>query len=94
MNPRDVVLVSAATVFGALASALALRFFSSARKQQFPGVDSPADGAVSGKRSSQSPFDPSKRKGSVRGKTKKKRHIVKAKALIALTAMFSFSDWV
>ncbi|KAJ9163896.1 hypothetical protein P3X46_023518 [Hevea brasiliensis] len=60
MNSRELVLLSTATVFGALASALAARFFFFNQKKHFPRIDS---SAVSKKCSSQSPFDPSKRQG-------------------------------
>ncbi|WCJ25333.1 Cytidine/deoxycytidylate deaminase family protein [Euphorbia peplus] len=62
MSSRDLVIVSSATIFGALASALAVRFFFRHHKQRCPQIDSTRNGAVSEKCSSQSPFDPSKRK--------------------------------
>ncbi|CAN1318282.1 Deoxycytidylate deaminase [Linum perenne] len=61
MNPREVVLVSTATVLGALASALALRFFSSF-KPKLSASHSSSNGEAAEKCISQSPFDPSKRK--------------------------------
>ncbi|XP_038686493.1 deoxycytidylate deaminase [Tripterygium wilfordii] len=58
MNSRELVLVSTAAVFGALASAITFRIFLNPKKQ------SPRkDFSGSRKCSSQSPFDPSKRKG-------------------------------
>lgn len=65
MNSRELTLVSTATVFGALASALAIRFLFTNPKKQYPKLDSSKNGVVSRKCSSQSPFDPSKRKGLV-----------------------------
>lgn len=65
MNSRELALVSTAAVFGALASALTCRFFFSNPKRQSPKLDLSRNGAVSGKCSSQSPFDPSKREGLV-----------------------------
>lgn len=64
MNSRELALVSTATVFGALASALAFRFFLSPKKH-FPQTNPSQNGVVSQNRSSRSPFDPSKRTGSV-----------------------------
>ncbi|XP_062030059.1 uncharacterized protein LOC133745916 [Rosa rugosa] len=63
MNSRELTLVSTATVFGALASALAIRVFFTKPKKQSPKLNSSQNGVVSRKCSSQSPFDPSKRKG-------------------------------
>ncbi|ONI07975.1 hypothetical protein PRUPE_5G150900 [Prunus persica] len=63
MNSRELALVSTATVFGALASALACRFLLSNPKKQSTKLDSSENGPVPRKYSSQSPFDPSKRKG-------------------------------
>lgn len=65
MNSRELVLLATATVFGAVASALAVRFFSFNQKRHFPRTDSSGNSAVSnnGYSQSQSPFDPSKRKG-------------------------------
>ncbi|KAJ4728777.1 deoxycytidylate deaminase [Melia azedarach] len=61
MNSRDLTLVSTATVFGALASALAFRFFFfSNPKRHSSRVDSSQNAVVA---SSRSPFDPLKRKG-------------------------------
>ncbi|KAJ6882479.1 hypothetical protein NC651_028928 [Populus alba x Populus x berolinensis] len=64
MNSRELALVSTATVFGALASAFAVRFYSSNgnSRKQFSKINSVPDCDVSKKCSSQSPFDPSKRK--------------------------------
>eukprot|EP00258_Populus_trichocarpa_P022451 XP_024438470.1 deoxycytidylate deaminase isoform X3 [Populus trichocarpa] len=64
MNSRELALVSTATVFGALASAFAVRFYSSNSnsRKQFSKIDSVPNCDVSKKCSSQSPFDPSKRK--------------------------------
>ena len=68
MNSREVALVSAATIFGALASTLAIRFFFTNPKNYFSGKHSSQNGqngVVSTKTAhSQSPFDPSKRRGS------------------------------
>ncbi|PON72137.1 Deoxycytidylate deaminase-related [Trema orientale] len=63
MSPRELTLVSTATIFGALASALAYRFFFFNHPKKSHGLDSSLNGVVSRNRSSQSPFDPSKRKG-------------------------------
>ncbi|KAK2409389.1 deoxycytidylate deaminase [Trifolium repens] len=58
MNSREVTLVATATAFGALASAIALRFFY--RSQTNPSKSNTSqNGTVS---SSGDPFDPSKRK--------------------------------
>ncbi|XP_034908970.1 uncharacterized protein [Populus alba] len=64
MNSRELALVSTATVFGALASAFAVCFYSSNgnSRKQFSKINSVPDCDVSKKCSSQSPFDPSKRK--------------------------------
>lgn len=62
MNSRDLALVSTATVFGALASALAFRFFFNPRRLFFQ-TNISQNGAVLKKCSSRSPFDPSKREG-------------------------------
>ncbi|KAJ8752597.1 hypothetical protein K2173_005486 [Erythroxylum novogranatense] len=61
MNFRDLLLVSTATVFGALTSALAFRlfFFSDSKRYSSTIVKR----GTSKKLSSQCPFDPSKRKG-------------------------------
>lgn len=64
MNSRELALVSTATVFGALASALAFRFFL-IPKSHFSRTSSSRNGVVSNKSTSRSPFDPSKRQGSV-----------------------------
>ncbi|CAN0905964.1 Deoxycytidylate deaminase [Linum grandiflorum] len=61
MNPREVVLVSTATVLGALSYALALHFFSSF-KPKLSASQSSSNGEATEKCLSQSPFDPSKRK--------------------------------
>ncbi|TXG54370.1 hypothetical protein EZV62_019626 [Acer yangbiense] len=63
MNSRELTLVSTATVFGALASALAFRFFFFNPKKYFSRINSPHNDVVSSKSSSPNPFDPSKRKG-------------------------------
>ncbi|XP_050224178.1 uncharacterized protein LOC126673903 [Mercurialis annua] len=58
MNSREFVLVSTATIFGALASALAARFFfSNQKKHNHPSLN----GVISKKCSARCPFDPSKR---------------------------------
>ncbi|KAJ6339570.1 hypothetical protein OIU77_007513 [Salix suchowensis] len=64
MNSRELVLVSTATVFGALASAFAVRFLhiSNSRKRLLSKTNSVPNGDVSKICSSQSPFDPSKRR--------------------------------
>ncbi|KAK4569051.1 hypothetical protein RGQ29_004448 [Quercus rubra] len=59
MNSRELALVSTATVFGALASAFALRFFLNPKKKHFPKT---LNGVVSANCSPPNPFDPSKRK--------------------------------
>ncbi|KAH1074694.1 hypothetical protein J1N35_027022 [Gossypium stocksii] len=63
MNCRDVALVSTATIFGALASAFAYYTFFSNPSKPSSRINSSANGDVSKQRSSQDPFDPSKRKG-------------------------------
>ncbi|KAF4377819.1 hypothetical protein G4B88_031485 [Cannabis sativa] len=65
MNSRDLTLLSSATIFGALASALACRlfFFFNHSTNQSLRVDSSDKVVVPRNCSSQSPFDPSKRKG-------------------------------
>ncbi|KAL6319539.1 hypothetical protein AAG906_014215 [Vitis piasezkii] len=67
MNSREVALVSAATIFGALASTLAIRFFFTNPKNYFSGKhfsQNGQNGVISTKTAhSQSPFDPSKRRG-------------------------------
>lgn len=74
MNSREVSLVTSATLFGALASAVALGFLSNfnplkktktkqqqqQHNNQHERSSSPLNGAVPGK---PSPFDPSKRQG-------------------------------
>ncbi|KAF5476550.1 hypothetical protein F2P56_003294 [Juglans regia] len=62
MNSRELALVSTATVFGALASALAFRFFL-VPKNHFSRKSSSRNGVVSNKSTTRSPFDPSKRQG-------------------------------
>jgi dCMP deaminase len=66
MNSRELALVSTATVFGALASAFAVRFLyfsnSNSRKRLLSQTKSVPNGDVSKKCSIQSQFDPSKRK--------------------------------
>ncbi|CAK9183175.1 unnamed protein product [Ilex paraguariensis] len=57
------VLVSTATLFGAFASAMAMRFFFNPKKHLFSTINSESNGVVGRKNSTQSPFDPSKRKG-------------------------------
>ncbi|XP_021905600.1 deoxycytidylate deaminase [Carica papaya] len=64
MNSRDLGVVSTATIFGALASALAFRFFFLNPKwHNSHRTASSQNGVVSPKLSSLDPFDPSKRKG-------------------------------
>ncbi|KAE8720176.1 Deoxycytidylate deaminase [Hibiscus syriacus] len=63
MNCRDVALVSIATIFGAFASAFAYHTFFSIPSKKSSPINSSQNGDVSKKRSSQDPFDPSKRKG-------------------------------
>ncbi|GAV80773.1 dCMP_cyt_deam_1 domain-containing protein [Cephalotus follicularis] len=58
MNSRELLLLSTATVFGALASAAALRFFFNPKKRS-----SSFHSLQHNQSSPQSPFDPSKRKG-------------------------------
>ncbi|XP_022137276.1 deoxycytidylate deaminase isoform X2 [Momordica charantia] len=62
MNSRELSLVSTATVFGVLASAVAFRFFFNPKKHR-PRFDLPGNDALSNKAPSQCPFDPSKRQG-------------------------------
>ncbi|KAK6920520.1 Cytidine and deoxycytidylate deaminase domain [Dillenia turbinata] len=62
MNSKEVMMVSAATLFGALASALAIKFVFSFKTHSSKS-NSAQNGLVSKKPSSGSPFDPSKRKG-------------------------------
>ncbi|KAI3954177.1 hypothetical protein MKW98_018001 [Papaver atlanticum] len=65
MNSRDLVLASTATVFGVLISTIAFHFMSSSSKAK-RNKRSPAELLEQNglhKSSSQSPFDPSKRKG-------------------------------
>ncbi|CAK9158769.1 unnamed protein product [Ilex paraguariensis] len=63
MNSREMVLVSTATLFGAFASAMAMRFFFNPKKHLCSTINSESNGVVGRKNSTQSPFDPSKRKG-------------------------------
>ncbi|XP_062114914.1 uncharacterized protein LOC133828845 [Humulus lupulus] len=63
MNSRDLTLLSSATIFGALASALACRFFFFNHSKQSHRINSSDKVVVPRNFSSQSPFDPSKRKG-------------------------------
>ncbi|KAJ0054535.1 hypothetical protein Pint_01180 [Pistacia integerrima] len=63
MNSRELTLVSTATIFGALASALAYRLLFSNPKKYFSRIDASRNGDVAKKCTPQSPFDPSKRKG-------------------------------
>lgn len=65
MNCRDLTLVSSATVVGALASALAFRFYFSPKKG-FLFNDLSRNGVTHERSSPQNPYDPSKRKGSVK----------------------------
>lgn len=93
MNSRELVLLATATVFGAVASALAVRFFSFNQKRHFPRTDSSGNSAVSnnGYSQSQSPFDPSKRKGLVRYlKLQRRREISLFKFSTILYASFVF----
>ncbi|GER53180.1 deoxycytidylate deaminase [Striga asiatica] len=60
MISREVVQFTAATAFGAVASAVAVSLFFSFR---CPKPRRPQNGAAQQKSSRQSPFDPSKRKG-------------------------------
>ncbi|KAJ7945703.1 deoxycytidylate deaminase [Quillaja saponaria] len=62
MNSREVALVTTATVFGALASAIAFRFFYHSKKRPSQ-INSSQNCFVSEKISAHDPFDPSKRKG-------------------------------
>ncbi|XP_043723398.1 deoxycytidylate deaminase [Telopea speciosissima] len=62
MNSKEIALVSAATIFGAVASAIAIRFFFNPKKHLSRIVSAP-NGVIAEKSQSQSPFDPSKRKG-------------------------------
>ena len=75
MNWRDFTLISVATLFGAAASATAIRLFFNPRTRRYnnnnkccSAFDSESNGVVqSGKSTSSShnPFDPSNRKGLV-----------------------------
>ncbi|KAH6772073.1 Cytidine/deoxycytidylate deaminase family protein [Perilla frutescens var. hirtella] len=60
MNSRDIALFSAATVLGALSSAIAFRLFFNCRE---PRNRCSQNGVVEKKPSRQNPFDPVKRKG-------------------------------
>lgn len=62
MNSREATLVATAALFGAFASAIALRFFYRSQKHS---SNPSQNGNVSNNRSSRDPFDPSKRKGLV-----------------------------
>ncbi|KDP30914.1 hypothetical protein JCGZ_11290 [Jatropha curcas] len=62
MTSRELVLVSTATIFVALTSALVVRSLFFNHKKRFVPIDPSGNGVISKKRSSQSPFDPSKRK--------------------------------
>lgn len=63
MNSRELVLVTAATAFGAVASAFAIRFFLNPKRSP-RRYDSVANGVVAENALIQrSPFDPSKRTG-------------------------------
>ncbi|XP_028765070.1 deoxycytidylate deaminase isoform X2 [Neltuma alba] len=61
MNSREVAVLSSAAVFGALASAIAFRFFFFPKHHQSK-FNSSQNGTVLKNRSSRDPFDPSKRK--------------------------------
>ncbi|XP_059643843.1 uncharacterized protein LOC132285667 [Cornus florida] len=66
MNSRDLALISTASLFGAVVSAIATRFFFNPNKKQFSRMDSSLHDDVPEKITSShthSPFDPSKRKG-------------------------------
>ncbi|XP_077250356.1 cytidine/deoxycytidylate deaminase family protein [Tasmannia lanceolata] len=63
MNSRDLVLVSTATILGALASAITIRLFSSNPKKPFSRIKSSQNEVISQTSPKQSPFDPSKRNG-------------------------------
>ncbi|GFP79898.1 deoxycytidylate deaminase [Phtheirospermum japonicum] len=60
MNSREITLFSAATVFGAVASAVAVGLFYNFRN---PKYRCSKNGVAKEKSSRQSPFDPAKRKG-------------------------------
>lgn len=62
INSRDLALFSTATVIGALASALALRFFFSSPKSSSYHFDSSSNGVDPQECLFPDPFDPSKRK--------------------------------
>ncbi|XP_010249019.1 PREDICTED: deoxycytidylate deaminase isoform X2 [Nelumbo nucifera] len=62
MNSRELALVSTAAVLGAAAYAMAIRFLFNP-KRDFYRIESTQNGTVVKKSPSQSPFDPSKRKG-------------------------------
>lgn len=65
MNSRELVLVTAATAFGAVASAFAIRFFLNPKRSPRRS-DSVANGIVAENALiHRSPFDPSKRTGLV-----------------------------
>ncbi|KAI4336321.1 hypothetical protein L6164_014860 [Bauhinia variegata] len=61
MNSREVALVTTVTAFGALASAIAFRFFFNSKKHT--SKINLTQNVFSKNRSSSDPFDPSKRKG-------------------------------
>ncbi|KAK1357943.1 CMP/dCMP-type deaminase domain-containing protein [Heracleum sosnowskyi] len=60
MNSRDLTIISTASFVGALVSAITVRFLFSPKKR----ISAPND-VVRAKKSSQSPFDPAKRKGYI-----------------------------
>lgn len=60
MNTRELALVSTAAVLGAVASAFTFRLFFNPKKSR-TRIDSSSNGVFPDRRSSQSPFDPSKR---------------------------------
>ncbi|XP_021737448.1 deoxycytidylate deaminase-like [Chenopodium quinoa] len=64
MNSRDVTLISSATVIGAIASAIVIRFFFNNPKQHRRQSSSKSSNS-NAKLSSHSPFDPSKRLGYI-----------------------------
>lgn len=62
MNSRELAIISTATLLGALASAITVRFFFNPKKY-LSTVNSTSIGVVGTKSSPQNPFDPAKRKG-------------------------------
>lgn len=62
MNTRDLTLISTATIAGAVASAIAIRFFVNPRKK-LSAADSTSDVVLRRNSSSDDPYDPSKRNG-------------------------------